>query len=130
MENTNKILRLAFSVIVFCMGMLLMITKAVEYHKLIRTCRERFKPDVIYEQYNTNASKEEIVTYPELIATLFYPLEYDITVGDQIIRKSDHDAARIGSYGIRNTNYRKSYRYNEKGDIIMIHYYVGDEPQL
>lgn len=127
MENINKMLRMVFSVMVFCMGMLLMITKAVEYHKLLRTCRERLRQDdVIYEQYNANASKEVIVTYPELIATLFYPLEYDITVGDQIIRKKDHNTAQIGSYGIRNTNYIKSYQYNEKGDIIMI-LYLGED---
>lgn len=127
MENINKMLRMAFSVIVFCIGMLLMITKTVEYHKLLRTCRERPRQDVIYEQYNAKASEEVIVTYHELIATLFYPLEYDISVEGQVIPKAGHTTNRIESYGIRNTDYLKSYRYNEEGDILMIIYLVRED---
>lgn len=120
MENVNKLIQMVFSGLVFCLGILLMFYEVKTYSGMLRTTREMFKENEIYQQYNE--SDMETVAYSELIATLLNPIDYDIRIDGFIIRKNEHSNDRINEYSIPIKDYSKSYRYDEDGNIIMIIY--------
>jgi SHS2 domain-containing protein len=120
MENVNKLLLMAFSAIVFCFGIFVMMNEAKAYHNALTTVRGLFKEEEIYQQYN--AEDLETISYAELIATLILPQEYDLMIDGTVISKMEHDADKISGYGIRKTYYRKSYRYDDNGKINLIIY--------
>ena len=122
MENVNKIFQTALATIVFCIGLFLMVTEARIYHDVLTTTREKYKEynNEMFQQYNIE--DREVITYAEIITTLFQSLEYDILVDSTSISKHEHNTDKINGYGIRNTTYRKSYQYDEKGNIMKVIY--------
>ncbi len=110
-----------FSVILFFMGIFLLIYFAKVYHKSLNLLREdlKDKENVIYQQ---NLMEEPNITYSELIATLFQPLEYDIEVDGLLIEHKIHNAEKIPTYDIAHSNYKKAYQYDANGMIIKIIY--------
>ncbi|MHB8131369.1 MAG: hypothetical protein ACYDEX_20500 [Mobilitalea sp.] len=120
MGNIDKFIRSAFALMVFCGAVLLLSIEARTYTKMLGIVRESIKQDAVYQQYNI--LDREIITYSELVASLFQSLEYDIMIDGVIIRKSEHDTDSISGYGIRLVNYKKTYHYDGNGVIIMIVY--------
>lgn len=121
MESASKLIQMAFAAIVFCISIVLLFFESKTYNCSLATVRELYKDDyVIYMQYNPDDAV--IVSYSELIATLMEPLDYDITVDGLQIKKLEHTADQISTYGIQNADYAKSYRYNDNGDIVFVIY--------
>jgi hypothetical protein len=119
MERANKLLYIAFGSIMFCAGIFILISSANNYKETLEIVRQNYKDDIIlYQQFNP--VMEDIVTYPELIAMLYSRLEYDIEINGVLISKDIHSRELIQNYGIRDTDYIKSYEYNEKGEITKI----------
>lgn len=87
---------------------------------MVGNVRDKLKDNELYQQYY--AEDVETLSYATLISTLFQTLEYDVMIDGTIIIKADHSVDRIAEYGIRNVYYKKSYRYDEDGDITMIIY--------
>jgi hypothetical protein len=122
MSNALKLLRLTFSVIVFCTGVLLLIHSATVYNEALNVTRDNYKDKQIYQLYNDKDM--EVVSYAELIATLCNSLEYDIAIDGASIDKDNFKLENVQNYNIRNTNYNKSYEYDDYG-IINIVIYTG-----
>lgn len=120
MENVNRLMQIAFAAIVFCIGLTILIFKTKIYHSLLEEEKELLKEEVIYQQYNSDHSN--IVSDSYLIAALMQPLDYDVMIDTTVVRKTEHSTDKISSYGIQDTDYIKSYQYNDNGEIIMILY--------
>lgn len=120
MEDTLKFIKIACAGLVFCIGMIIFLHGIRTYNKSISTVREKIKDDnVLYQQYYPD---EEIVTYSELIASLFQILEYDIEIDGFLINKYEHFAEKVISYNIQETDYSKSYLYDANGNVTKIVY--------
>ncbi len=120
MEHSTKIIKLAFSIILFCAGSVLLMYEAGTYYDMLKITREKVKERVVFQQYNTR--DKGIISKAELMATLFGPLEYDITIDQRVIKKTEHKINLIPAYGITGERYRKTYQYDDTGDIILIKY--------
>lgn len=115
-----KLVKIVISVLIFCIGVSLLFYESRIYQTSLKLVRELIKQDVIYQQHNI--VDRETITYAELIATLLQPLEYDIMIDGILIKKEEHDRSQITAYPIRQTQYSKSYRYNDNGIITIIVY--------
>jgi len=104
--------------ILFMVGIIYISFSAKTHHKVITHLREEVKEnEVLYQQY---VSDEKLVSKSELVASLFQTLEYDVEINGTTIRKQDHNVENIFTYGIKNTEYQKTYAYDSKGNIIKI----------
>lgn len=104
--------------ILFIVGMIYLLFSTNTYHQGVSHLREEIKEnEVLYQQY---VSDEKLVSYPELVSTLFQTLEYDLEIDGVMIRKQDHDAEKILSYGIIHADYQKTYAYDSKGNVIKV----------
>lgn len=121
MDHANKILYSAFGAILFCAGVFLLIRSSEQYRETLETVRENYKEDsTVYRQYEPEAS--QIVSYAELIASLLYKQEFDIEVEGIKIAKGSVTGENIGEFAIRDTDYIKSYQYDNQGNITKIIY--------
>lgn len=120
MEQTTKILYIAFHSILFSLGLLFLITITKSYHSLVKATKATISEEVLYQQYHV--MDKRTISQAEIIATLFQPLEYDIKIDDLLIRKSNHTIDHISSYNIKETIYNQTYQYDQAGNIIMIIY--------
>jgi hypothetical protein len=69
-----------------------------------------------------NRDNLDIITYGELIATLYNELDYNIKINDIVIERNSYDPEDLQNNEIVNANYKKSYMYNNNGEIIFITY--------
>jgi hypothetical protein len=120
MSDINKVFRLAFSIILFCTGVWLLIYHSEIYKDTLKSVREGYVDKEIYQQYN--GLNREIVSGAELIATLCNVSEYNIKIDEMAIPKGTFDPNNIKNYKIRDISYRKTYLYDENGDIKAILY--------
>lgn len=121
METGNKLLYFALATIIFCIGTYLLLYSNKQFDIVLDNNRNKLKEkEEMYQQYIT--VDKEIVSSAELITTLFNPLEYDIDIDWINITKRSHNRELIGTYGIRNINYKKTYSYGESGNILKIRY--------
>ena len=124
MEVTNRLLFMAFSVIVFCIAVFFLIAESHQYRTTLSNIRNSYKDANLYEQFNTN--DEEIVPYAKLMVSMFDTLEYDITIIDtdknMEIDKNNYDPNDIDLYNVKETSYQKRYVYDRDGDITRIVY--------
>lgn len=120
MENINKFIYNVLAILVFCIALFLLLHKTSTYHKALYHIREQISEKELYLQYNNE--NKEILTYSELIATLFQTLDYDVQIDDQIILKTEHDLYQIEYYQIERVDYQKNYIYDNKGNILRICY--------
>jgi len=109
-----------FSIIVFCLGVFLMIKEALLYDRTLEMVREKLKSNELYQQYND--LDQCSVTYAEVIATLFQPLDYDIRIDNILYRRNYDYSYEIDENSIPKKNYYKSYQYDSEGNINMILY--------
>ena len=119
MDNVNKLLHFTCSVFIFCIAIYLLINNIKTYHNTLSYVRDFLVKEEIYQQYY---DKNEIVSYAEVIASLFNKLEYDIQIDDITIKRTEHDTESIKNYCIRITNYNRSYRYDNYGNMFMVIY--------
>lgn len=82
--------------------------------------REKLKSNELYQQYND--LDQCSVTYAEVIATLFQPLDYDIRIDNILYRRNYDYSYEIDENSIPKKNYYKSYQYDSEGNINMILY--------
>lgn len=120
MGNYTKLMYMTFAAIVFCIGIYLMFTMTDTYNDTVNQTREKIKNKELYQQENTK--DREIITSGELIASLFYPLEYDIMIDGLLIEKTYYNLDDISGYNIKSCNYKKEYKYDDEGNIVMIIY--------
>lgn len=119
MENSTKVLYIAFSVIVFCLAFIFIIHSFNVYSKSLSIARNSKKPNVVYEQIYTGT---DTVSYAELIATLSYPLDYDIVINNIEISKNTYGAGYINDSFFPQTDYKKRYEYTPQGNILRVIY--------
>lgn len=121
MDNINKVCYQAFGAILFCAGIFVLLYGAAQYNKALDTARNNYKDkENLYQQYND--SEDEIISKGELIATLYSGLEYDVEIDGLVIDKDVHNREFIDTYKIDKEAYKKSYLYDENGNIKMIIY--------
>ena len=120
MFKVNNIIYLAFSAFIFCIGVYLLLSNAVEYRKTLTILRLSYKEQEVLEQENRD--NLDIISYGELIATLYNELDYNIKINDIVIERNSYDPEDLQNYEIVNANYKKSYMYNDNGEIIFITY--------
>lgn len=119
MEDSHKIIYLAFSIIFFCICAFFLIYHFRTYTKTISAYREIVKEDEVYEKAS---DVDGSVTYGEIIATLLKPLKYDIRINDVDIDKDEYDVSMLPSYPIPYSNYHKDYEYDADGELARIVY--------
>ncbi len=120
MFKVNNMIYLAFSAFIFCIGVYLLLNNAIEYRKTLTILRESYKEQEVLEQENRD--NVDIITYGELIATLYNELDYNIKINDIVIERNSYDPEDLQNNEIVNANYKKSYMYNNNGEIIFITY--------
>ena len=121
MNHANKLIYMAFSAIIFCIGTFLLFYHSKLYLLALESVTDQgYKDNEVYLQYN--ADDFELITSTELTATLFANLEYDIRIDGQNIDKEKHDPEDIPGYGIRQMAYNKSYKYDGQGNIQVVIY--------
>ena len=120
MLKVNNIIYLAFSAFIFCICVYLLLSNAAEYRKTLTILRESYKEQEMLEQENRDHL--DIISYGELIATLYNELDYNIKINDIVIERNSYDPEELQNYEIVNANYKKSYMYNDNGEIIFITY--------
>ncbi len=120
MLKVNNIIYLAFSAFIFCIGVYSLLSNAAEYRKTLTILRESYKEQEMLEQENRDHL--DIISYGELIATLYNELDYNIKINDIVIERNSYDPEELQNYEIVNANYKKSYMYNDNGEIIFITY--------
>ena len=119
MEDSSKIIYIAFSTIFFCICALFLIRSYRTYTTSLATARQSLKEDVAYQQKNID---DGAISYSELVATLFVPLDYDICINGLNIGKGEHDTSQIEGYLIPVRDYKKSYEYDTDGNIQRVIY--------
>ncbi len=120
MLRVNNIIYIAFSAILFCIGVYFLLTNAAEYRNTLIVLRERYKEQELLEQENRD--NLEIIAYGELIATLYNELDYNIRINDVFIERNSYDPEDIQKYEFVNSDYKKTYTYNDNGEILYITY--------
>lgn len=120
MTHGKELFYQAVSVILFLLATTILLRQASIYMDLVKSVKEAYKDtDALYQ---SEYSASEIVTYDELIASLFGTLEYDLEINGFLISKYEHTVDQIGDYNIADTNYSKSYFYDSNGNITRIIY--------
>lgn len=119
MENWKDLLYQSISTILFCVAITVFLHQYTSYSKFLEQLKSMDQP-AIYQQERDE--EKLITTYPELIASLVQPLEYDIEIDGLLISKYEHTVEQIESYGIKNTRYRKTYAYDSKGAVTRLIY--------
>ncbi|HHV13693.1 MAG TPA: hypothetical protein GXX75_25840 [Clostridiales bacterium] len=121
MNHATKLIYMAFSAIMFCTGVFLLVHHTKLYLSALEgVTGQSYRDKELYMQYDGDGV--ETVYYAELIATLYGRLEYSIEIDGITINRSDHDPEDIPLYGIRQTGYRKNYVYGGNGEIQMVVY--------
>ncbi len=131
MENVIKLLRVAFYVSVFTLGITLLYLMSEK----LRSTSERFADviagdNLLYEAPLTN--QRDTALRVELIALLMEDITYDINIEDpaasySLTAGTYHPEDIIG-IALTGNRYEKRYVYNESGDIIKIFYqYISDD---
>jgi hypothetical protein len=120
MTEALKVFKLAFSTSLFCVAVALLVYSSTLYTDTLSNVRNSYKDREVYQQYNANDS--ETVPYAELIATLCGKQEFDTVINGIIISKNTFDPESIKTYDIPNINYKKSYVYDNDGNITEIKY--------
>lgn len=120
MEIVIKHMEQYLSVIAFLIAASLLIYQTNLYLEALIINKATLSPEVIYEQ-KFDQDKDSI-TYKELIATLFYDLEYDIQIDSRLISKNDHIDIHLISNSIPKTMFTRSYAYDNKGNITRVIY--------
>ncbi|MDF2544374.1 MAG: hypothetical protein K0S47_4092 [Herbinix sp.] len=123
MENITKLLVMIASMLMFCFGLLFFLSMYQQYIRSLHTEREQLKDSVIYQQFY---SEEDIVTYSELIATLYMELDYDIQINDIMYKRNSFELNQMNESNIPNATYSKSYLYDSNGTILRV-IYTSDE---
>ncbi|MGB4661315.1 MAG: hypothetical protein WBI07_19235 [Mobilitalea sp.] len=122
MGDIYRLLKMAVTVIIFCIGIYVLLMEGEAYYDTVELVKQSITEEVIYQQY-MDTDMKEIITCGELIATLFQPLDYDIKIDSVTILKTDNSADKISSYGISaDYSYQKSYHYDKNGEIQLIMY--------
>lgn len=120
MSNVTKLLYQVFAALMFCIAISLLLFGYRSFMSVVASSKEITDEQVIFEQ--NHEFEEAFVTKGDLIAMLFTPLEYDIEIDGFLINKYENVKDNLSSYPIVEANYRKSYVYNDDGNIIRILY--------
>jgi hypothetical protein len=120
MGNAMKIVQISIYIVLFCAGIYVLISEEKTYVQTLEIIRENIKDNELYQQY-TNTDRETI-GYSEIISSLLNPLEYDVMVDSIFINKDTHGKDKIEGYGINRKSYKKSYEYDDYGNITTVIY--------
>lgn len=118
MDNINKLLYQAFSVIVFCISVSIFFALFKNYDNFLHTSSKILSEDIAYEQSNTLEKK--IYTKGEIILILLNKLDCDVQIDLTLISKTENIKENIEEIHILDKNYIKSYAYDNKGNITRI----------
>lgn len=119
MDNVNKLLYHVLSVALFGFAIFFLTYIATSYNKVIKSSKEALSDNNIYQQVIPD---KDIVSYGELIASLCVNLEYNVRIDEILIFKNTHNPGKIIGYDITETNYLRSYTYNDNGEILCVIY--------
>lgn len=105
--------------ILFCTGLSLFILMADQSEKLFKSIAQSKKETIVYETYKE--PEEIVITYAQVIATLFTTIDYDIQIDDLYISRVDYDGMD-SKINIKETDYKRSYVYDGIGNITKVVY--------
>lgn len=119
MESISKLTFLFINVILFLFSVSIFFSLSKNYSLLLEKSKRILEDSpIIYQQDYDQADPE--INYEELIALLFYKLEYDIQINDRMIQKEEHDISKIESYNIESTKYTYESFYNEENTLQLV----------
>jgi hypothetical protein len=120
MENISELLHQVFAVLVFCAAVFLLFMEFRNYESVLLHTKFIFEEKIVYEQ--DNESEERPIKKGEIIASLFLQQEHDMEINGYLISKTQNTKDLLLSYNIPNTDYVKSYAYDNSGTITRIIY--------
>lgn len=120
MGAITKLFKSTGAIIIFMIGLFVMMYESRAYIHTLEIVRNQQKEEVLYQQYYF--ADKEIVSYAELVAILFRPLEYDIKIDRILIPKETYQPDHITKYIIDENDYKKHYEYDAGGNLARIIY--------
>ena len=125
MENTSKLLRIAFYTIVFFTGISFLSLMSREVFNIADQSADVIASDnILYEAPLQN--QRYLIKKNEIIAQLMEDIQYDISIVDSIgthlIYTESFNPEDITDLVLTSDQYEKNYKYNEEGDIEAILY--------
>lgn len=125
MENTSKLLRIAFYTIVFFTGISFLSLMSREVFNIADQSADVIASDnILYEAPLQN--QRYLIKKNEIIAQLMEDIQYDISIvdstGTHLIYTESFNPEDITDLVLTSDQYEKSYTYNEEGDIEAILY--------
>lgn len=120
MGKVFKYIELIFDIVLFTAAIWVSITLSKSYLSMLNGSKNGLNNNILSEQ--SRIVDEDIVSSSELIATLFYELDYDVQIDDLLISKYDHIEEFIGIYNINNKLYKRSYSYDINGSVTRVIY--------
>jgi hypothetical protein len=122
MENVKELIEKVGAIFMFCIAGTLLLIQYKEQYKLITIIREGVsKQGVLYEQ-PIDETKNDKVSYKEVIATLISDLDYDVQVNTIYLQKEYFNPMEFDFSVIANTDYTKTYEMDSFGNIVKIIY--------
>lgn len=118
MDNINKLLYQAFTILIFCLSINILFTLNKNYGDFLNASSKILSEDIAFEQ--TNTLEKIIYTKGEIILMLLNKLDYDVQIDLILISKSENIKENITDFNILDKNYTKSYAYDNKGNITRI----------
>lgn len=122
MDSIKILLEKVSVIFIFCLAGTLLLYSYKSLYQFITTTKNQINNQgVLYEQSLEKIDKCK-VTYAELIATLFYELEYDVKINNIVIEKDNYNSQDFDFSIIPNGDYGKSYVLDTNGNISMVTY--------
>ena len=127
MDHIGNFLYQSFGILLFSMGVTLLLMNDKEFYRIYDKAILEYQNSPIVSQ-GMMEEGEEVRYYSKgyIIALLLEPLEYDIQINQYIINKHFHDTSKIHNYIIVDDWFKKTYQYDNEGNIERI-IFVGRE---
>lgn len=125
MENVSKLLRIAFYVILFFIGITVLYQSSKSLYSITEKSADTFADDNNLYQADM-ADINHYTQREELIAILMEDISYNIDImdpsGSYTIETGTYNPVNINSIALSANQYEKNYLYDEGGQIIKITY--------
>lgn len=120
MSNVTKYMTTIFFILLFLIGITSSVYQLKNYNLLYNKQKESMLADTLFQApYKV---EQDIISSSELIASLFYELEYDIQVNDILISKLENGDDYVAIFSSKKVRYERTYVYDASGNIVRIVY--------
>lgn len=118
MNQNTDFIHQAFAIVLFCIAVTILLVTYHSYIATLNNSKKIQKEEIMFQQYRER--KENIVFKSDVITMLFHPIEYDLEIDGYLISKTENVKKNVATYMINHDRYKKSYSYDNKGNITRI----------